>query len=481
MANLDWTAWQWLAVVQHELLLFAGVFFLLGAADDLAVDLLWLWLKARGKATTPTLDRENLQDQPLAGPMAVFVPAWDEARVLPSTLSHMLRVWPHADLLVYVGIYANDPETLAAARKSADGDARLRVVIHSGPGPTTKADCLNALFAALVEDERSSGRRFAGIAFQDAEDLVDPGGLGLLDREIADGADFVQLPVEPLPQSGRRWLGSHYCEEFVEAHGKAMVVRGALGAALPAAGVGCAIGRNMLDLLCARRAAAVPFEPQSLTEDYELGLAVGRHGGECRFVRARGLDGKLIATRAYFPGGLAAIVRQKTRWVHGIALQGWDRTGWSAGLAETWMRLRDRRGPLAALVFLAGYVLLALTVLNWGAIELGLAEPTPLSPLLAGVLIANLAFFAWRAAWRGAFTARDYGFREGVLAILRIPVANVIAIMAGSRALLAYIGTLGGRAIRWDKTTHDRHPAAINENEASSDPFIVGRAKAVAE
>ena len=29
--------WQWLALLQHELLLFAGVFFLIGALDDLDV------------------------------------------------------------------------------------------------------------------------------------------------------------------------------------------------------------------------------------------------------------------------------------------------------------------------------------------------------------------------------------------------------------------------------------------------------------
>src|SRR3546814_10397441 len=69
-------------------------------------------------------------------------------------------------------------------------------------------------------------------------------------------------------------------------------------------------------------------------------------------------DDALVATRAYFPDRLDHVVRQKTRWVHGIALQGWDRTGWSLRPAEFWMRLRDRRGPLTALVLLAGYSLL---------------------------------------------------------------------------------------------------------------------------
>jgi bacteriophage N4 adsorption protein B len=37
----DLGLWQWLALLQHKLLLlFAGIFFLIGAADDLAVDAL---------------------------------------------------------------------------------------------------------------------------------------------------------------------------------------------------------------------------------------------------------------------------------------------------------------------------------------------------------------------------------------------------------------------------------------------------------
>ena len=37
----DLGLWQWFALLQHELLLFAGIFFLIGAADDLAVLIGW--------------------------------------------------------------------------------------------------------------------------------------------------------------------------------------------------------------------------------------------------------------------------------------------------------------------------------------------------------------------------------------------------------------------------------------------------------
>ena len=97
---------------------------------------------------------------------------------------------------------------------------------------------------------------------------------------------------------------------------------------MPLAGVGCAIRRDALDRLTAMRDGA-PFEAQSLTEDYELGLRVGAMGLGACFARSRQrAGGPLVATRAYFPDTADAAVRQKARWLTGIALAGWDRIGW---------------------------------------------------------------------------------------------------------------------------------------------------------
>jgi adsorption protein B len=295
------------------------------------------------------------------------------------------------------------------------------------------------------------------VLFHDAEDMVDPVAINLLDGAIGP-AQFVQLPVLPLPQADSPWLGSHYCEEFAEAHGKAMVVRDALGAALPAAGVGCAASREALGRLAAARSDKVPFADESLTEDYELGLGIAAMGGRCQFLRARGEDGELIATRAYFPNQLDHVVRQKTRWVHGIALQGWDRMGWSSRPSEIWMRIRDRRGPLTSFVLLIGYVLIFLSVLGWGATALGYGAHMELSTGVKILLALNFFALSWRALFRFAFTAREFGIAEGGRAILRLPIANIIAIMAGRRALTAYVSNLMGKRLVWDKTPHFSHP-----------------------
>ena len=451
--------------IEHELLLFAAFWFIIGAIDELAIDLGWIWLRLTGRAKTTKLPAEY-ESRPIRVSAAVMVPAWHEADVIGAMIAHTLKVWPQPNVTLYVGCYCNDPDTVAAAMAGAGGDPRLRLVIHDREGPTTKADCLNRLYAALCDDEARSDRRYSTVILHDSEDMVHPAALQLICGALAT-VDFVQLPVRPEPQPDSPWIAGHYSDEFTEAHAKALVVRDALGAAIPAAGVGCGFSRAALGRLAATRSAAGgvgPFEPESLTEDYELGLLVSRGGQSGRFLRVRDSFGELVATRAFFPASRDEAVRQKTRWIHGIAFQAWDRMGWSGRPIDIWMALRDRRGPLTALVLASAYLLLVIEAILGIARFGGWLETVAISPVLRLMLAISFASFVWRATWRFGFTAREYGIAEGIRSILRIPIANIIAIMAGRRALVAYVGTLRGVDARWDKTRHYDHPAAIRSD-----------------
>ena len=57
----EWGTLEWLAVVEQELLLFAGLFFLVGALDELAVDLYWGFLRLTGRSASLQLDREDVR------------------------------------------------------------------------------------------------------------------------------------------------------------------------------------------------------------------------------------------------------------------------------------------------------------------------------------------------------------------------------------------------------------------------------------
>jgi adsorption protein B len=435
--------------LMREAALFAATGFLVLGLGDLMVDLLWIGLRLRGLGR-PRPAAAGLPSPERPGMLAVFVPAWDEANVIAPMLRSAIAAWGEGGWRLYVGTYPNDPETAAAA--AAVADPRVRIAVGSRPGPTTKADCLNLLWRTLLADEASDGLRAKAVILHDAEDVVHPDELRLFDG-LVERFDLVQLPVVPLIDPDSRWIGGHYADEFSESHGKELAVRGALGAGLPSAGVGCAFSRRALDRLAGER-GGLPFDSDSLTEDYELGLRIADSGGRSLFLRIAGRDGRLVSTREYFPGTLRSAVAQKARWMTGIALAGWDRLGWSGGLAERWMRLRDRQSLLAALLLLAGYLALAL----WLALKAreaatGLA-PAPLPGGLALLIAVNTLLLAWRLAVRAGFTAAAYGWREGLRAVPRAAIGNGVAMLAAAAALGRYRALRRGGRPRWGKTAH---------------------------
>ncbi|WP_260927491.1 glycosyl transferase family protein [Novosphingobium sp. 9] len=458
-ANIIGAALAALQTLERELLLFSAFWVLVGAFDDLVVDGIWLWLKVRGRTFEHTLRAGEAQAE-LQGHAAVLIAAWQEAQVIGHTIAHARLAWAQSNMRLYIGCYPNDADTIMAAMAGAGGDARIRIVVHDQPGPTTKADCLNRLYVALCADERAQGMRYRAVLLHDSEDMVHPAELAVIDAAL-DRLDFVQLPVRPEPQVGSRWVAGHYIDEFAEAHGKAMAVRDAVGAGIPAAGVGCGFSRRMLARIAERRlrdGECGPFAADCLTEDYELGLLVGREGGAAGFLRIRDETGQLVATRAYFPASFDAAIRQKARWVHGIAFQSWERLGWDRSIVDRWMALRDRKGPMTALVFACGYMLVIVEALLAYPRSQGLTAISSRPLVIETILWACMMALVWRGLFRIWFTAREYGLREGMMAIARIPVGNAIAILAARRALLAYARTLYGQAVRWDKTVHDRHP-----------------------
>jgi adsorption protein B len=439
-----------LDLVMREAALFAATGFLLLGASDLAVDAIWAGLKLRARSALPLLVTD-LPPPLRPGRLAIFLPAWDEAAVIGQMLRNSLATIAHANYVVYVGCYPNDPGGIAAVR--AVDDPRVRLVVGPVPGPTTKADCLNRLWRQLRADELAEGWRAKAVILHDAEDVIDPCELDVFDALI-DRFDMVQLPVIPLIDPNSRWIAGHYADEFAESHGKEMVVREAIGAALPSAGVGCAFAREALDEV-AEANGGDPFDAASLTEDYELGLRLGGAGRRSAFVRLADSTGCApVGTREYFPSNLDAAIAQKARWMTGIALSGWDRLGWSGGIAETWMRLRDRQSVLAALFLLAGYLAFLLWLLLGIRQIITGSVPTPVDPLLAGLLQINVVMLGWRLAVRFGFVARAYGWREGLRSIPRVVIGNVVALCAAHRALIRYRAIRRTGEARWDKTAH---------------------------
>lgn len=447
----------WVDVVLRELLLFAAVGLLIGGLDDLLIDLIWIvrlvWRRHIVFRIYAPASMKNLAPPDRSGRIAIFIGAWAEDAVIGRMLRTALSRIDHPDYRIYVGTYANDPRTIAEVRTVARADGRVRLVEGDISGPTTKGECLNRIWRALLRDEAADGIRHKAIVIHDAEDVIHSAELKLFDRMI-EHFDLVQLPVLPLPSAASHWVAGHYCDEFAEAHGRQLVVREALGAGVPSAGVGCAISREAMARM-ALRGGGKPFDELCLTEDYEIGLRLTQLGYRGAFVSVPVVDGGLpVAVRAHFPETLEAAVRQKTRWMVGIALAGWDRLGWHGDWAEFWMRLRDRRAVLAALVLGAAYASLVLWAVSMAGHFLLANQQASLPEGLVLLLQVNGALLLWRVIMRFLAVRRFYGAREGLRAVPRIVTSNIIAMLAARRALWQYWKLLRGAALEWDKTRH---------------------------
>jgi len=443
------------SIAIEELLIFSSIGFLIIGLDDVIIDLIWLgrgaWrrlflFRRYARATMETLDGPRCP-----GRLAIFIGAWAESDVIGPMLRAALDRIDHDDYRIYVGTYANDPATVRAV--SAVADPRIRQVIGLVDGPTTKGECLNRVWQALVEDEARDNILYKAVVIHDAEDVIHRAELRLFDAMI-ERFDLVQLPVLPLVNPASPWVAGHYCDEFAEAHGRHLVVREALGAGLPLAGVGCAISRHAMDRMAAA-GAGKPFDETSLTEDYEIGIRLKDQGlgGIFMSIPARP-GGPPVAVRAHFPADFRSAVRQKARWMVGIALAGWDRLGWNGSWAECWMRLRDRKALLAAVLLAVAYLAAGLWLLRAAVGWLTGTPPMQMDPMLIPLLQANLGLLVWRVAMRFLSVSRFYGPREGAMAALRIIPANVIALAAAARALVQYVRLVRGGRLSWDKTSH---------------------------
>src|SRR3546814_19507720 len=112
-------------------MLFSSVGILLIGLDDLLFDALWLATRRCDPAPVPSAP-------PIDGRFAVFVPAWDQAEVLPAMLHRTLAAWPGEDFRLYVGCHPNHAATLFAVSPLVARDRRLRTGIGGRAGRQTQ-------------------------------------------------------------------------------------------------------------------------------------------------------------------------------------------------------------------------------------------------------------------------------------------------------------------------------------------------------
>jgi adsorption protein B len=387
--------------------------------------------------------------------IAILVPLWHEHAVIGRMLEHNLAAIRYARYDFFVGVYPNDELTCRAVAEIARRRDHVHLCTVPHPGPTSKGDCLNAIFDAMRDYEARNGLRYEVIITHDAEDMIHPEALRLINWYSYSHA-MVQVPVLPLPTRFGEVTHGLYCDEFAEYQSKDIPVRQMLGGFLPSNGVGTGFSRDALEELAAKRDGRI-FEPECLTEDYENGFCLHQMGFRQIFVPLRFETQGPVATREYFPRNIRAAIRQRSRWVAGIVLQGWERHGWRVDDEQLYWLWRDRKGLVGNLLSPLLNVLLPWGL--WVTVSRGVENALP--EWLARACAVNAVVTLIQMGARGFYSGRIYGWGFALGVPLRTFWGNWINCIATLLALWQYtVARICGRSLAWRKTEHKYAVAA---------------------
>ncbi|HIE5942569.1 MULTISPECIES: glycosyl transferase family protein [Burkholderia] len=474
MDNMIWSAYLY---ALNLVAIVTAIVILVSTLDDLTLDACYWSFEIRRilrREKSQTIDigmLRALEERHLA----LMVPAWKEYDVIAKMIENTLATLEYERYVIFVGTYHNDAETTAEVERMVRRyPGRVTRATVMNDGPTCKADCLNWIVEAILRYEAVHRIQFAGVVMHDCEDVIHPVELKYLNHAVAD-SDLVQLPVLSLPRKWNEFVAGCYLDDFSETHQKDVPVRARLTGIVPGAGVASCYSRRSIEAAMKERNGA-PFNTSSLTEDYDFSFRLRDLGMKETFAcipltgitrdavekRATGgvADRNLLATREYFPKTFRTAYRQRTRWILGIAFQGWEQLGWKGNLLTRYMFFHDRKGIVTSLFSVIAYGVL-INFLLLGALQRSIHVIPVGAPLVmashwvAPLLWINTAMLFARAGQRFHFVSKLNGPTQGLLSIPRMFVNNLINFYAVCRAWRIYIGHLvTGKPIAWDKTSH---------------------------
>ena len=449
--------------------------------DDLFIDI-WYWVRrifrhfSLQRRNYSKLTAEQLLERG-EQPLAIMVPAWQEHDVIAAMVQNMVEVLNYQNYVVFVGTYVNDPATIEEVERMKKRYRQVVRVEVPHPGPTSKADCLNFVVADIFNYEREHGVEFAGVVLHDSEDVLHPMELKFFNY-LLPRKDMIQLPVASLEREWYELVAGTYMDEFAESHAKEMVVRESVSGMVPSAGVGTCFSRKALASLVGSTHNK-PFNINSLTEDYDVGMRLASLGMESIFgvfpvtfrVRRTSWSSKSkprelmvnmpLCVREYFPDNFRLAYRQKSRWVLGIGLQSWEQIKFQGSLAAKYLLLHDRKGVVTSFISILAYILVIQFIIFHVGLSTGWWDAY--YPSMFGeysiwrtLIYVNAFFLAIRAAHRVYFTTVLYGWEHGLMALPRMVIGNFVNCMAVARAWRLYLSYLfRGKKLVWDKTMHE--------------------------
>lgn len=463
------------------LLIAVGFAFLFIAITDLLFDITYwcyaLYKKLKMRRFKP-LSYDVLLSKPEKA-IAIMIPCWDESSVIGDMIRYNNANIVYGNYDYFIGAYPNDEKTLAVVRQLEKKYHNVHLAINNDDGPNTKAENLNHMFYYILEHEQSYNKHYEVFVMHDSEDVIHPLSLKLYNHLIP-AKDYIQVPVFPLEISQRQFIHWTYNDEFSQLHTRELVAREILGGFIPSAGVGTAFARGTLEKI--RREDGRPFETKTFTEDYGSTLRMDRLGIKGIFlwqkiqrvfpkkrwwlfgatVPKKSHD--FIATRSLFQSDYGKAIKQKSRWILGIAFQEWAETGWPGTWKTKALLFHDRKSIISYIVGGLGYIVFGywFVIYLWSLYDsetLNLSYFIERHPWVMILLLACFFTMVERVIQQCIATWRVYGLLPMLLVPPRMLLANIINLHAQIRAYSRFwLGMKDKTKARWG-ATENRFPS----------------------
>ncbi len=424
------------------------ILYLIFGIDDVVWDI--ISLVKRKSYNKQHLDMSLLESTP-PKLLAIGIAAWHESNVIESVVKNVIEsnCYPESMYHLFIGVYPNDPETVAKVQRLESQYSNIHAVINNMDGPTSKAQNLNNVIRQMKAYEQANGLRFAALNIHDSEDVIHPFELYATNYYI-DQYDALQFPVFPILRmpTFKNFFSSMttatYADEFAENHFFTMVGRYSTGAFVPSAGTGLALSHKVLDSF--GDDDVLPGE--SLTEDYRLSLTLYERGLQLYYVLEKlprvQSNGKVrwdyICTRSLFPKTFRKAVRQKTRWIYGIAKSLEEHEYRKARLSVfgRYSIYRDAKAKYGNLVLLLGYLVMIYMIVSL-FVSLPPIYRIGTFPYISGFVVTAMMII--RQFYRAVAISKVYGLRSMFFSTLlpplfpiRLMYGNIISLVSTLRA-----------------------------------------------
>ncbi|WP_201369364.1 glycosyltransferase family 2 protein [Ktedonobacter robiniae] len=260
----------------------------------------------------------NVTEQAGASRFSLLVPAHDEEVTLPGLLKSLQGLtYAREHYRIYIVADNCHDRTAEIARSSEN----VRVYERFDTEKRGKGYALHWLLGR-IETEADDAEWADAYVILDADSIVEPGFLTVLDRELAAGAVALQMHNTVLngsdsPSTVLRWLALTLVNHVRQ------LGRNALGSSATLTGNGMCLRRTLLQ--------RHPWQSFSVTEDYQYYLQLVEHGERVRYVPE-------AVVRSHMPTSFEQMRTQDIRWESGAP----EQPGWKTALRLLQIAARER-------------------------------------------------------------------------------------------------------------------------------------------